>query len=210
MKKGILFDVDGTLWDSAPQVTEAWNKILASHADVGRSITVEDMYRYMGRPMDEISRMMLPHLEAARRWEIMEQCMVYENEYLETHPGRMYPGVIPVLTELSGRYHLYIVSNCQDGYIQVMIKDCGLENLIEDFESFGRTGRPKGENIRLVAERNKLDKAIYLGDTAMDGRAAKMAGIPFVHAAYGFGTAEEADGVIRKLEELSQIAGGLL
>ena len=210
MKKGILFDVDGTLWDSAPQVTEAWNEILASHADVGRTITVEDMYQYMGRPMDEICRMMLPHLEEARRWEIMEQCMIYENEYLEIHPGRMYPGVISVLTELSARYHLYIVSNCQDGYIQVMIKDCGLENLIEDFESFGRTGRQKWENIRLVVERNGLDKAIYVGDTAMDGRAAGMAGIPFVHAAYGFGAAEAAAGVIRSLEELSRIAGGLL
>ncbi len=210
MKKGILFDVDGTLWDSAPQVTEAWNEILASHADAERSITVEDMYNYMGRPMDEISRMMLPHLEDGRRWEIMEQCMEYENQYLEKHPGVMYPGVIQVLKELSGDYPLYIVSNCQDGYIQVMIKDCGLETLIEDFESYGRTGRPKGENIRLVVERNQLDRAIYVGDTAMDGQAARMAGIPFVHAAYGFGTAEEADGVIQKLEQLAHIAGGLL
>ncbi len=210
MKKGILFDVDGTLWDAAPQVTEAWNQILASHADAGRTITVEDMYHYMGRPMDEISRLMLPHLEDKRRWEIMEQCMVYENEYLEAHPGLMYPDVLSVLKELSGEYHLYIVSNCQDGYIQVMIKDCELESLIEDFESFGRTGRPKGENIRLVIERNHLDKAVYVGDTAMDGQAARMAGIPFVHAAYGFGTAKEADAVIRKLEQLPHIAGGLL
>ena len=84
MKKGILFDVDGTLWDSAPQVTEAWNDILSSCPDAGRTITVEDMYQYMGRPMDEISRMMLPHLEEKRRWEIMERCMEYENEYLLT------------------------------------------------------------------------------------------------------------------------------
>ena len=122
MKKGILFDVDGTLWDSAPQVTEAWNDILASCPDAGRTITVEDMYQYMGRPMDEISRMMLPHLEDKRRWEIMERCMEYENEYLLTHPGALYPGVREALCRLAGEYELYIVSNCQDGYIQVLMQ----------------------------------------------------------------------------------------
>ena len=111
MKKGILFDVDGTLWDSAPQVTEAWNDILASCPDAGRTITVEDMYQYMGRPMDEISHMMLPHLEEKRRWEIMERCMEHENEYLLTHPGVLYPGVREALCRLAGEYELYIVSN---------------------------------------------------------------------------------------------------
>lgn len=210
MKKGILFDVDGTLWDSTPQVTEAWNEILASHADVRRVITEKDMYHCMGRSMDEIGRLLLPELEAGRRRTVMEQCMEYENRYLEKHPGLMYPGVIRVLKELSADYHLYIVSNCQDGYIQVMMKTCGLEGLIGDFESHGRTGRPKGENISLVIRRNRLDRAIYVGDTAMDGQAAGMAGIPFVYAAYGFGRAEEADGVIQKPEQLPLIAGGLL
>lgn len=210
MKKGILFDVDGTLWDSAPQVTEAWNEILASCADAGRTITVEDMYRYMGRPMDEISRMMLPHLEEKRRWEIMERCMEYENEYLLSHPGQLYPGICEALERLARDYELYIVSNCQDGYIQVLMKVCGLEGLIRDVECFGRTGKPKGDNIRLVAERNGLEAAFYVGDTAMDEEAARSAGVPFVHAAYGFGQAVEPAGVIREIGELEGLAKSIL
>lgn len=210
MKKGILFDVDGTLWDSAPQVTEAWNDILASCPDAGRTITVEDMYQYMGRPMDEISRMMLPHLEEKRRWEIMERCMEYENEYLLTHPGVLYPGVREALCRLAGEYELYIVSNCQDGYIQVLMKVCGLEELIRDMECFGRTGRPKGDNIRLVTERNHLDRALYVGDTAMDQEAADKAGVPFVHASYGFGQAVEPAGVIGEIGELVELAKNIL
>ena len=45
MSKGSLLDVDGTRGDSAPQVKEAWNDILASCPDAGRTITVEDMYQ---------------------------------------------------------------------------------------------------------------------------------------------------------------------
>ncbi len=206
MKKGILFDVDGTLWDSAPQVTEAWNEILASRLEAGRIITVEDMYRYMGRPMDEIGRMMLPSLGEKLRGEIMERCMEYENEYLLTHPGTLYPGVRETLEQLAQDYGLYIVSNCQDGYIQVLMKVCGIESLIRDVECFGCTGRPKGDNIRLVADRNRLDAAFYVGDTAMDEEAASAAGIPFVHAAYGFGRAVKPVGVIGSMPELPELA----
>ena len=206
MKKGILFDVDGTLWDSAPQVTEAWNEILASCPDAGKTITADDMYRYMGHPMDVIGQMMLPDMEEARRKEIMERCMEYENRYLLKCPGALYPGVARALTELAAEYELYIVSNCQDGYIQVLLTACGLKGLIRDFECFGRTGKQKGDNIRLVVERNGLDAAIYVGDTAMDEAAAEAAGLPFVHAAYGFGKAAHPAAVIQSMDELASAA----
>lgn len=136
--------------------------------------------------------------------------MEYENEYLLSHPGRLYPGVGEALEQLARDYELYIVSNCQDGYIQVLMKVCGLESLIRDIECFGRTGKPKGDNIRLVAERNGLDAAFYVGDTAMDEEAARSAGVPFVYAAYGFGQAVEPAGVIREIGELEGLAKSIL
>ena len=136
--------------------------------------------------------------------------MEYENEYLLTHPGALYPGVREALCRLAGEYELYIVSNCQDGYIQVLMKVCGLEELIRDIECFGRTGRPKGDNIRLVTERNHLDRALYVGDTAMDQEAADKAGVPFVHASYGFGQAVEPAGVIGEIGELVELAKNIL
>ncbi len=99
---------------------------------------------------------------------------------------------------------------CQDGYIQVLMKVCGLEELIRDMECFGRTGRPKGDNIRLVTERNHLDRAFYVGDTAMDQEAADKAGLPFVHASYGFGQAVEPAGVIGEMGELTELAKRIL
>ena len=97
---------------------------------------------------------------------------------------------------------LFIVSNCQDGYLQAFLNHHKLSSYFDDHEMSGRTGLTKGENIRIVMERNNLDKAVYVGDTEGDFSAAKQAGILFICAQYGFGKAKNADYVINKLSEL--------
>ncbi len=211
MKKGIIFDVDGTLWDSADPVARSWSLVLEErYPEIARPITPEDMYRNMGRTMDAIGDDLFPFLPRDKRTEVMKACMEYENEYLAGHPGTLYPGMVSVLTGLACRYKLFIVSNCQEGYIEALMASCGIEKYIADTECFGATGRPKGDNIRLVMERNGLEKCFYVGDTAMDQEASRQAGIPFVFASYGFGEAEGADAVISSLEELPEVAEKIL
>ena len=77
-----------------------------------------------------------------------------------------------------------------------------MADLFCDYEEWERTGLTKGENIRLVMERNGYRKAVYVGDTRKDQEAAQAAGIPFIHASYGFGKTEEPDGVIASLTDL--------
>ena len=128
--------------------------------------------------------------------------MEYENQYLEDHPGILYPQVAEVLQQLSWKYKLFIVSNCQKGYIEVLMRSCNLEEYITDIECYGNTGLSKADNISMVIQRNHLDQSFYVGDTAMDAEAAADAGIPFVHAAYGFGQVNGAEAVIREFGEL--------
>ena len=136
----------------------------------------------------------------------MAACMNYENQYLLNHPGTLYPNVREVLSELSKKYELFIVSNCQSGYIEVLMEACDLKQYITDIECYGNTNLSKAENISLVIQRNHLDRSFYLGDTAMDAQAAKDAGIPFVHAAYGFGKVEDPEAVIHDLAQLVPFA----
>ena len=105
---------------------------------------------------------------------------------------------------------LYIVSNCQSGYIEVLLKSCSLREYVRDIECYGNTGLPKGDNIRMVVQRNHLERCFYVGDTHMDEEAAGVAGIPFVHAAYGFGRAERPVGSIESLSQLPALAKKLL
>ena len=211
MKKGIIFDVDGTLWDSAKPVAESWTLMLERrYPELDRIITPDDMYRNMGKTMDAIGADLFPGLAPDKRDEVMDACMRYENEYLADHPGVTYPNMKETLAALSREYGLYIVSNCQEGYIEALMAACGIASYISDTECIGATGRPKGDNIRLVMERNGLEKCLYVGDTAMDQEAAGKAGIPFVFASYGFGQASGADAVIGSLVELPQAVKEIL
>ena len=211
MKKGIIFDVDGTLWDSAKPVAESWTLMLERrYPELARIITSDDMYRNMGKTVDAIGADLFPGLAPDKRDEVMDACMRYENEYLADHPGVTYPNMKETLAALSREYGLYIVSNCQEGYIEALMAACGIASYISDTECFGATGRPKGDNIRLVMERNGLEKCLYVGDTAMDQEAAGKAGIPFVFASYGFGQASGADAVIGSLVELPQAVKEIL
>lgn len=204
MKKGIIFDVDGTLWDSSVQVAKSWTSVTLP--EMGKTITPEDISRNMGKTMDAIAADLFSELPVKEQLALLKRCMEVENRYLETHPGTLYPGVRETMELLSRCYGLYIVSNCQCGYIEVLLRSCNLEEFIQDTECFGNTGLQKGDNIRMLMERNHLDSCFYVGDTQMDAQASEMAGIPFVFASYGFGTAKKAVAVIERFEQLTGMA----
>ena len=84
------------------------------------------------------------------------------------------------------------------------------EKYFSDFEMSGRTNLTKGENIKLVMERNGINNALYLGDTIGDQLAAKDAEIPFVFASYGFGTTENPEYTISSFDELPKVAEKIL
>ena len=60
-------------------------------------------------------------------------------------------------------------------------------------------------NSSLIMRSNGVSEAVYVGDTELDMISAGQAGIPFIHAAYGFGGADAPDGVIRDIRELPEL-----
>lgn len=201
----LIFDLDGTLWDSSQQCADAWTNALAQ-TEAARIVTKEDMHRFMGRTMSEIADMLFPDVESERRAELMERCTLSEHSWLETHSGALYAGVRETLERLRGRYRLFIVSNSQDGYVQLFLRTTGLAEYFEDYEMWGRTLLPKGDNIRLVMERNGTARAAYIGDTQGDCEASARAGVPFIHAAYGFGRVESAAAELQSITQLPEAA----
>ena len=119
---GIIFDVDGTLWDSVEVVAESWNLAIKENSDLEPSLNREILQGLFGKTMDEIATGVFPDLDTDSRRKLMDICFDYENRYLETHPGVYYEGVMDTLKELALEYPLFIVSNCQCGYIEVMMK----------------------------------------------------------------------------------------
>lgn len=203
MKKGIIFDIDGTLMDASIEVTRAWNLALAKVKEFNLSITRKDMMSFMGITAYDIANRMLPaSLSDERKKEIIESCLVSQSVYQRTHSSPTYENVIPVIRELKKTYNIYIVSNCPHGYIENLLHHTGLADAVDDYEYHGRTGLPKSENIKLIVKRNALDKVVYLGDTDADYRACLEANVPFIHAAYGYGTPSGPAPKIKSFGEL--------
>lgn len=201
MKTGLILDLDGTLWDSSYQVGLAWNEVFRRFG-VDIVLTKENMTVMMGRTVPEIGEAILGDIELTRRKDILRQCCEEENRRLNLYGGSVYPHVLDTLEALSRRYPLFIVSNCEDGYIESFLNYHKADRFITDTECIGRTGLAKAGNIKLIIERNHLKKAAYIGDTARDMHSAHEAGIPFIHASYGFGTAPDADYSICSFDEL--------
>lgn len=222
MKRGIIFDMDGTLWDSAEGVAACWTEVVRheypeSAGDVtedegknDRVITAEKIQSVMGLTMDKLAEKVFPELEENARMILLDKCCRAENDYLKVHGGRLYPKVEETLQKLTGDYHLYIVSNCQSGYIEAFLSYYGFGKYFDDIECYGNNNLKKGDNIRLVADRNHLDVSVYVGDIQGDYTASVEAGVGFIHAAYGFGEIEEEVPFINSFEELPDVVAGII
>ena len=194
--------MDGTLWDSAENVAVSWNIAIKESGMVERVLTTADIQGVMGKTMDKIADALFPELSKEDRMTLLEACCKLENEYLREHGGVLYPDLEEVWMELSKEYELYIVSNCQAGYIEAFLDHYGFWKYFKDIECYGNNFKQKGDNIRLLADRNNLDAAAYVGDIQGDYDASKAAGVGFIHAAYGFGTINEEVPAISCMKEL--------
>ena len=134
--------------------------------------------------------------------------METENRHLAEDPCDIgYPGIRETMEALAKKYRLFIVSNSQCGYPELCIRKLGLGRFISGHLCFGDTGRSKGETIRRLMALHGIESAVYVGDTQGDLDAADGAGIPFVYAAYGFGTVARWDEKIGSFPELLDIYG---
>ena len=209
-KLGVIFDMDGTLWDSAKAVAESWTEVVAREYTPERVITEDEIKRVMGLTMDKLAAQIFPELSESRRLQLLDVCGREENEYLRTHGAIVYPKVEETFQKLREKYHLYIVSNCQSGYIEAFLEYYGYGRYIEDIECYGNNGLVKGDNIRKVVDRNRLTKAVYVGDIQGDYDASMQAGVEFIHAGYGFGTVDANVPEITAFEELPKVVESVL
>lgn len=205
--ESLIFDMDGTLWDSAKNVADSWNVILDKYDDVKFRVTEADIYGVMGMPMDAIADKFFGVFSKERRMALLDECGNYENEYLELHGGKLFDGLEDTLKKLSEGHRLFIVSNCQSGYIEAFLKHYGFGKYFTDILCWGDTKKPKGDTIRILMYKNDIDaaRAAYVGDTQGDCDSTYYAGIRFIHAAYGFGTADRMDASINSITELLDI-----
>jgi len=204
--ESLIFDIDGTLWDSRALVAEGYNIQLKAEGLDHLCIDAETLRPLFGKVMTEIADAIFPSIDPDQRYDLMERCMETENRYLFENECRIgYPKVKETLAELSKMHRLFIVSNSQRGYPELCIDKLGLGDYIEGHMCFGDTGTSKGKTIRTLMEKHAIGSCIYIGDTQGDLEACKEAGIPFIFCAYGLGTADSWDAKIDSIAQLLEL-----
>src|ERR1700743_3373550 len=108
----IIFDLDGTLWDSTGNVAIAWQEAIEQVDYVNDMMTREKIRSITGLAYNVIFDTLFPHLDTGKRTELMQLCAKSELETLHTKGGELYPALEETLHYLSTKYRLFIVSHC--------------------------------------------------------------------------------------------------
>lgn len=202
---GIIFDIDGTIWNTTFVVEKAWNKALDECGLSNHHVTAKTLQGLFGLPMMDIIDAILPGESLEKKLEFKPLCYKYEDEYINRESGTLYEGMVETVKKLSEKYPLFIVSNCQGGYIELMLEKTGMKQYFKDFTCPAYTDKLKAENIKIICERNSVKKPLYIGDTQMDADACKEANVPICFASYGFGTVKNPDYTVEKISDILEL-----
>lgn len=204
--ESIIFDIDGTLWDSREVVARGYNRCLVKLGHPELQVTAEYLTGLFGKTLTEIADAMLTCYPESQRYDVMRMCMDSEQDLMHHDPCQIaFPGVVEGLRSLRKTHRLFLVSNAEKGYPELMMEKLGVGDLFEGVLCFGDTGVWKGETLRMLMDRHHVGSAVYVGDTQGDLKASRYAGIPFIFCRYGFGTPTEFDAAINSFSEIRQI-----
>ena len=206
----LIFDIDGTLWNTTEIVAVAWQKATDEYGKSKAAVTADLLKKEFGKTMDIIAEDIYFDVPSPEeRQKLITLCCKYEHERLneitpEIADSIMFDGVKETLRALSRDNRLFIVSNCQKGYVELFTGKSGTDDIIEDHLCFGDTGTCKGETIKTLMARNGLlpEDTYYVGDTLGDYEACQLAGIRFIFCKYGFGEVKTPDISIERFPDL--------
>ncbi len=180
----IIFDLDGTLWNTLTACTNGWNNGLKS-LGISKRITVDELKKVVGNPWNTCAEMLFPELikKHSHLFKILDS---FEQKAIKSKGGIFYDGMIDSIRTLSKIYKLFLVSNCQEWYLYEFFKQSQIEKYLNDYNCFGLSEHPKSKMIKDIVEKNTLKKPIYIGDTSGDKIAAESAGTDFIHVNWGY------------------------
>ena len=206
--ESIIFDVDGTLWDSRALLAEAYNAQLAVEGITGLHVTADILKPLFGKPMNELADGLFGAIvPAPERYALMDRCIARMDRHMETHAGPHmgYPDLRSTMEQLKKNHRLFIVSNGQKGYPQMAANKLGLADLMDGYLSWGDTGKSKGQTIQILMQTYSIQSAVYIGDTQGDLEACREAGIPFIFTSFGFGQPESFYAKVDRFADLLEV-----
>lgn len=201
---GVIFDIDGTLWDAREAVTNAWNEELKAQG-YDTVLDCVELGKLFGKTIEQIFDVIFPNMPLDERERLIPLFYNAQYRYIESNPPSLYRGASETLEYLKEHYRLYIVTNAPKGYIEALFNATGIGGYFADTLCFGDTNTPKGDTIRTLCEKNGIKNPVYVGDTQGDADECARVGIPMIYAQYGLGNVENPGFTLADIRELKKI-----
>jgi len=204
MKKSLLFDLDGTLWDVTEVTLESTNLIAKKYNQP--EISKNTVIKSFGKQIEECAKNYFPSLNINESLKLMEELDILKLKLLNKENVYIYKDVIDTIKLLSKTYDLYIVSNTlSNEYIESFLNITKLNNYFKSYIAAGTLNLTKGETINYLKEKDNLEKVIYIGDTEKDLEASKYSNSSFIFVKYGFGKDINTKYSIKEIKELPNL-----
>lgn len=202
LNKAVIFDLDGTLWQTLDSTWKSINEIAKKHNY--HEISKDLVFSNFGNNKVDCARSFYPDLKEEDAFKMIDESDALNVLNLTKNGGNIYHNLENVLLILKKKYKLCIVSNtATKKYIEAFLISSGLSNYFDDYIAASALNISKGDAIRKIMNDNNIKNAVYVGDTIKDYEAAKIANIPFIQCLYGFGKDINCTHKINNLLELS-------
>lgn len=209
MKYGIIFDLDGTLWNVTDTTYESVNEVSGKYKL--NSVSRDTVISCFGLDKNNTSLKYYPALDKEFRLKLMDEIAILNINRLKISGGNIYDGVKDTLELLSKNYDLYIVSNTANNeYIDAFLDGNNVRKYFKNYIAASSINISKSDAIKKIIDDNKIERAIYVGDTIYDQEASKNANIPFIWAKYGFGKNVCAEYSINNFSEIISVIENVL
>ena len=175
----LIFDLDGTLWDTCEACAVAWNNVVNRNEIKFRQVTASDVRSVTGKPHAECIKTVFSSLSNEEISILIDETMIEDTLAIKEMGGELYEGVSEGLNTLNEYYDLFIVSNCQSGYIENFLSQNKFENLFKDYLCWGDTNEPKPLNTAAVIKKNNRQNPVFIGDMEGDYEAARVCELEF-------------------------------
>ena len=210
MKKLVIFDFDGTLFDSVDDVVICFNEALSMHNFP--TLTKKEYLEVLGGNIDEVVSLILKDRNSKENMELIKETYgeLYSN--LDKRNTLPFPNSGDVLRKLQERnIFIAINSNRSTDSIKYFVNEffSDIDFVLIEGHNPEYPSKPSPIGVENIVKKAgvSLDEAIYVGDSKTDIKTAKNAKIDCILVSWGYGSENDLkdDSVLEVIDDINQL-----